>query len=306
MYNPIVFRRLNKTWMIDEVLPSMHSFYDSIEKKLGANLKRDIRLFKHTTSKDYQDFWDKRASEPEFRDYLIPISENIGEVNKAGWVDCSLMCSLYINYLENNDRLRSEQFDFDSFTASKDGVTYDKEHFDAVVFCEGPYAVDNPYFKWLPFKIAKGDWVIIETIDDLNLDGVINNIVNIIPLGNKQYKLSSTFEWETIDWTPNQEATKELLTAFEELFEVSYRMIDHKSGLRPSASDRRPYLGAHPRNPRVYIYNGLGSKGVILAPFFSSHLANHVLENSPLMKEVDINRHIKRFREFSRLSEISS
>lgn len=306
MFNPIVFRRLNKTWMIDEVLPSMHSFYEAIEAKIKTQIKSEVRLFKRIPSKDYKEFWNKRAIEFEFQDYINPIKNNLGEVNKAGWVDCPMLCDQYQNFLRHNGFLLNEKFEFELLLTDKNGVSYRGEQFHAVVFCEGPYAVNNPYFKWLPFKVAKGDWIVIETVNDLKLDGVINNVVNIIPLGNQQYKLSSTFEWETDSWTPNKKASKELLDAFEEMFETNYKVLDHQSGLRPSASDRRPYLGAHPRHPNVHIFNGLGSKGVILAPYFSKHLAEHILDNKALMPEVNIHRHIKRFREFARLSEISS
>lgn len=306
MFNPIVFRRLNKTWMIDEVLSSMNAFYKSLEKKIGATLKTELRLFKHISSNDYLELWNKRADESEFAEYLIPVKKSFGEVKKAGWVDCSALCTNYHSYLIQHGILRNEKFDFAQLASIKDGIKYRDEYFDAIVFCEGPYAIDNPYFKWLPFKVAKGDWVVIETEKDLKLKGVINNIVNVIPLGNNRYKLSSTFEWESSSWAPNKNATKELLEAFEELFSESYAIVDHQSGLRPSASDRRPYLGPHPRHPKIYIFNGLGSKGVILAPYFSNHLAEHLLEKKPLMPEVDINRHIKRYREYARMSEISS
>jgi len=44
------------------------------------------------------------------------------------------------------------------------------------------------------------------------------------------------------------------------------------------------------------VFNGLGSKGVILAPYFSKHLIDHLVDATPLIKEVDIKRNIKRFQ----------
>lgn len=305
MFNPIVFKRLNKTWMIDEVLPSMHSFYNALSQTLNLNIKQDIQLFKHIASEDYHKFWDKRAQTPEYSEYLNPVSDGLGEVLKAGIIDCPNLYLAYMNHLEQKNLLITGTFDHSALQHQKDRVIYKDEEYKCVVFCEGPYAANNPYFQWLPFKVAKGDWVIVQTRKDLRLKGVMNNIVNIIPLGNQQYKLSSTFEWDTTDWTPNPNAIPELTQAFEQLFDADYTIIDHKSGLRPAASDRRPYLGAHPRFQNLYIFNGLGSKGVILAPYFSKHLADHILNGTDLLTEVDIKRHIKRFREMDRVSEIS-
>jgi glycine/D-amino acid oxidase-like deaminating enzyme len=38
----------------------------------------------------------------------------------------------------------------------------------------------------------------------------------------------------------------------------------------------------------VLILNGLGSKGVLRAPFFSRMLVEHVLDGTPIEAEVDV------------------
>jgi len=305
MYNPIVFKRLNKTWMIDEVLESMHLFYQHIEEKLSRSLKNEVRLFKHISSNDYRNFWNKRAEQPDFKEYLIPVNGDFGEVKKAGWVDCAAFVNHYHQYLLDQGIIQDEKFQLEDMHIEKKGITYKGLHYDSIVFCEGPFAVHNPLFDWLPFKVAKGDWVVIETEKDIELEGVVNNVVNIIPLGENRYKLSSTFEWETDSWLPNKNVIAELTDAFEEIYHIDYQIVDHQSGLRPSASDRRPYLGEHPRKKNVFIFNGLGSKGIILAPFFSHHLAEHIIDKKPILPEADIKRHLKRFQNAARLSEIS-
>ena len=99
-----------------------------------------------------------------------------------------------------------------------------------------------------------------------------------------------------MSWEPSKNAVKELTKAFEERFNVPYKIVEHASGLRPAASDRRPYLGVHPRIPKHFIFNGFGSKGVLLAPFFADQLTKHILKGAPLNQEVDIKRHLRRFQ----------
>jgi glycine/D-amino acid oxidase-like deaminating enzyme len=38
------------------------------------------------------------------------------------------------------------------------------------------------------------------------------------------------------------------------------------------------------------ILNGMGSKGTSLAPYFGKQLAEHLVANSPILPEADVNR----------------
>jgi hypothetical protein len=49
-------------------------------------------------------------------------------------------------------------------------------------------------------------------------------------------------------------------------------------------------LGFHPRFPRLAIFNGLGTKGASLAPFWAHHFSRVLSAGVPLDPEVDIGR----------------
>jgi glycine/D-amino acid oxidase-like deaminating enzyme len=69
---------------------------------------------------------------------------------------------------------------------------------------------------------------------------------------------------------------------------VPYKIVEHKAAVRPTVKERRPFIGLHPQNNCIGIFNGLGTKGVLLAPFFSSHFADYLEDKKELMKEVDV------------------
>ncbi|HNC64044.1 MAG TPA: FAD-dependent oxidoreductase, partial [Chitinophagales bacterium] len=71
-----------------------------------------------------------------------------------------------------------------------------------------------------------------------------------------------------------------------------YEVIDEKAGIRPTIKDRRPVLGAHPEHKNMYVYNGMGTKGISLAPYFSNELILHITENKEIDKEIGIQRFI--------------
>jgi glycine/D-amino acid oxidase-like deaminating enzyme len=83
----------------------------------------------------------------------------------------------------------------------------------------------------------------------------------------------------------------ELTEKLDELISFPYTIINQSWGMRPSTLDRRPILGPHPDHQSVVIFNGLGTKGVSLAPYFSHVLAEWLEKGTPINKEVDIQRY---------------
>jgi glycine/D-amino acid oxidase-like deaminating enzyme len=60
--------------------------------------------------------------------------------------------------------------------------------------------------------------------------------------------------------------------------------------MRPTVADRRPIMGAHPEHKGLFIFNGLGTKGYMLAPLLSFEMAEFMVEGTPLHKEVVFSR----------------
>jgi glycine/D-amino acid oxidase-like deaminating enzyme len=71
---------------------------------------------------------------------------------------------------------------------------------------------------------------------------------------------------------------------------VPYEIIKHEAGIRPTVNDRRPILGIHPEHPRLAVFNGLGTKGVMLAPYFANQLIDHLEKEQTIDPEVDLSR----------------
>jgi glycine/D-amino acid oxidase-like deaminating enzyme len=97
-----------------------------------------------------------------------------------------------------------------------------------------------------------------------------------------------------LDEGPTPKAKKELLEKLTEVVRVAVKAVpQHKVGIRPATKDRKPFLGKHPNEQSVYVFNGFGAKGVSLVPYFSERMCAFILEAIPLPKEVDISRYFK-------------
>ena len=88
----------------------------------------------------------------------------------------------------------------------------------------------------------------------------------------------------------SENARKKIIKMLNKTLLGSYDIIDQKAGIRPSTLDRRPLIGRHPIYKQLYILNGLGTRGVLLAPYLSKCLLNHIYFNKSIHSDVDINR----------------
>jgi glycine oxidase len=69
-------------------------------------------------------------------------------------------------------------------------------------------------------------------------------------------------------------------------------VVEHRWGVRPTARDRRPLLGPIEANGRIAVMNGLGARGVLLAPWCADHLLDHLFNGRSLDPEVNVLRSV--------------
>jgi glycine/D-amino acid oxidase-like deaminating enzyme len=113
-------------------------------------------------------------------------------------------------------------------------------------------------------------------------------------MGKGLAKVGSNYEKRELTVTPTEKARKEILGKLDGLFNIPVkRILGQKAGIRPATIDRRPFLGKHPEYKNVYVFSGLGTKGVSLAPYFSEEMINLLILNKEPQKEVNINRFFK-------------
>ena len=74
------------------------------------------------------------------------------------------------------------------------------------------------------------------------------------------------------------------------MINCTYNIVEHKAGVRPTVKDRRPLIGAHEEYSNLFIFNGMGTKGLSLAPFFALELIAHMESNLTLNEEVKLSR----------------
>lgn len=303
MWNPITFRLVLKSWRVDELLPFALSYYHQLGEILGGNWLKTLEISRAFPDTAYAESWEEKCEMPDLKAYLansqaphpaLRYPGGEGRVKMAGWLQTTALLNAIGKQLSAKDALLSLDFDYDKLQINKDGVQYEGIKAQNMVFCEGSFVSNNPWFNYLPLKVAQGDVLTLE-VPGLKLNQIYNAGFFILPLGGDLYRVGATYEWDVLSKTPTEKGKNYLLEKFTQACSLPYKLVDHQSGIRPTVADRRPLLGRHPKYPQLAIFNGLGTKGVMLAPWFAHQMAAHLLHGESIEAEVSIERFRKRF-----------
>lgn len=299
--NPMVFRRMTKSWRLDECLPFATEFYEKLNSECDGQLiihSSIRRLFSHEQERD---LWLKKQEDPNFAAYLTPLTEEdhsfsqaknlfgSGRVKNSYYVNASLLISHLRKHVDQheNGRFRIEEVNHRDFQVESRG--YKGECYDAILFCEGYRNKYNPWFGKLPVNQTKGQILTIQS-DEIYREESLNRKCFLLPAEGNTFRVGSTYEWHTDSLHTTPEAQQEIEEHLQSLVDGKYKVLDQQAGVRPTTIDRRPIIGEHPDLAGLYIFNGLGTKGYMLAPLMAKENVAFLLERKNLDPEVSIER----------------
>ena len=305
LYNPTILKRFTLAWKADVQLPLALPFYARLEKKLNCKLDYSVPVFRRFASVEEQNLWFEAADRPDLKSFLAPsiianTNSNIdapygfGEVNGTGRVDTALLVKTYSHYLSKTQRLIQQSFDHESLEINAMELSYQNLKAERIVFAEGFGLKKNPFFNYLPLNGTKGELLTIKA-PLLREQKVIKSSVFIIPLGDDTYRIGATYKWKDKTSIPTNLAKEELLKKLRTFLNCDFKVVEHVAGVRPTVADRRPLVGRHPRFKNLYVLNGFGSRGVLIAPYASLQLYDFIVHGDPLDAEMDIKRYYSKY-----------
>lgn len=305
LYNPVILKRFTPAWMAQEQMEMALPFYGRLEDKLQVPLDYKLRVLRRFTSVEEQNNWFQAADRPRLKPFLsLNILENhnplldapfgFGEVLHTGRVDTKALLLAYWEYLRKKGQLLEYTFDYSLLEVIEGEIRYKGVTARNLVFASGYGLKENPYFNYLPLNGTKGELLTIHAVD-LKEENVIKSSVFIIPLGNDLYRVGATYKWKDKTNTPTEESRLELLEKLDTFLKADYEVVAHVAGIRPTVADRRPLLGRHPKHANVYVLNGFGSRGVLIAPYAANQLWDYIENGNPLHPEMDISRFSKKY-----------
>jgi glycine oxidase len=300
VYNPVILKRFTPVWNAKEQLEVALPFYQKLEEKFTIKFDKKFLIKKVFKSIEDQNNWFEATDKPLLSAYLDPKIDNqkrkgviadfgFGNVKEAGRIDTKHLVEVYREYLKTEKKIQFEKFEHQQIKFRKDHLAYKDVITDRIVFCEGFGMTKNLFFNYLPLNEVKGELIIIHA-PELEIDFLIKSTLFVLPLGDHLYKVGATFNWSDKTSNPSEEGKNELVEKLKKVLTVPYKIVEQTAGIRPTVRDRRPLVGMHPAYNRLAILNGLGTRGVMIAPTAAKQLFNNLENDEKLDSEIDIKR----------------
>lgn len=305
LFQPMTFKRTIETWKGFDSIEASIKFYKQAEKKLNTKFLLELKMSRIFSSYEEQNNWAIKSDDSYYKN-LISEEKNpdaelchapfgYGNVNYAGFLDVISFLQSIQTYLLESNSLLHEKFDYRKLVVEENKMVYGEFTSTHLIFAEGWLIKENPWFNYLPMKPVKGEVLTIE-IPARNNQSIISSGVFAVPINDKIYKVGSNYDWKTLNEEPTLEVKDELLEKLKEMLSVKdVQLIKHLAGVRPASHDRRPYIGSHPQYNSLIVFNGLGARGVSLAPYCAEFLTNYLIDNTEIPQEINVQRCQKYF-----------
>ena len=298
--NPITGRYFAKSWMIDHLFPHARQLYRQLESLLSISCFEEKSMFRILRNPREHNDWQLKSIKPKVQHYLGE-DKDIGDFKgiidsglgfcqfKAAQLNMPLLVRTFRDWLHNKKALIEAPFDYSQLKIKPHQLQYQHITAQQLVCCEGQAGRFNPFFGDLPFRVTKGEVLYCE-IKGLATKHMIKHNLILAPLPNGQYWLGSNYERDPIHAQPTESTRAKLLTQLEEMMKVNFSIKDQRAAIRPTIKDRRPLLGTHPKYTNIHIFNGLGTKGASLGPYWAKAMLNYLLDETTIPEEVNIQR----------------
>ncbi|MEZ5018089.1 MAG: FAD-dependent oxidoreductase [Flavipsychrobacter sp.] len=297
--NPVTGRRVVSTWMIDELLPFSWQAYEELEEELGVSIisQKDILSF-HANEQMKQAFYDKLeeneayvevVQDEEAYKELFHFTYGIGKVTPVYLVELQNLITAWRKRLVEQDSLLDAYFDWSKCTVDEKGVKYEGIEAKSIILCNGVQGNDDPYFKRLPYAMTKGEALVVR-IPNLSAANIYKQGYNIVPWKDDLFWVGSSFDRDYNDVLPSESFKTQVKTQLDKWLKLPYEFVAHIASERAGTIERRPFVGMHPIHTNVGVFNGMGTKGCSLAPYFANQFADHLVKGTAIDEAANVLR----------------
>jgi len=278
--NPITGQRLAVTPQFDLFFAYANKTYSEISAELGRKFfvpKPIIRVLRS------QDELERSRGITSYVTAVHPpghygagLIDPFGSlaISQGGYFQTQLLLTALKKYFTDKAMLISEHFLYDDLLLSEEEVKWRSQVFDAVIFCEGFAARQNPWFKNLPYNFVKGELLKISFDSPSLPDAILCQQQWCIPALDGTYLAGSTYDRDHIDTVVTAEGQAAILKGLNDFIPAKARVLERYAGVRPVMLNQKPVVGMHPSIPRLGIFNGFGSKGFLWVPYYAELVRN--------------------------------
>ena len=309
LYHPLSGRGLLPVWQAEKLFPATTHYYRALAKELGLDdlVRDDLPLYRPFVSKTEAKHGRQAIhTHPYISNIGIPPSKDLPApyegmyVQQAGRLNVEKLLEGVRAKLQQVGAFRPEVFAIDSVSLpAGGGIYYQGIQAERLILCQGAIGNQNSFFSTLPLRPLAGEW--LEGTLKRPLPCILNRKGYVLPLStNKhpthQYPIRIGATYERLHSVPDRgiypsnKGQQALMRTYERLCNWAFRPSQAGAGIRSTSPDRRPWIGSHPKHKAVVICNGLGTRGVSLAPSITKALVQHLMDGTPIATETNLLR----------------
>ena len=296
MFNPMSFRRIIEVWDARPHLDSMTATYRAFEADLGESFLHFLPILKQIPNAEYAEEWNRKAldspwiepvrSDAEvlqrFPDAVPSPGHGYGLVQGGGWLDLPRLIQAW------RDRLMEEgRFTAGRWSAAQAQKAND-DGWDTIIDCRGCGAALDSTAGPLDIRANRGEILTVKPDGSGGASLPDTHILNFgkwtLPTQPGSWRLGASYEWNRIDLDPTPETRDFLMASLRRAAPntATSMTVRHDVGLRPVSKDRRPAVGPHPTISSLHVFNGLGTRGVLIGPRWSHLLCDSLVGKAQL------------------------
>ena len=295
--NPVVLKKFTTFWKAQEQIDFLRKTLSEIENYTGENylIEEKIRRIFHDEKE--KELWLKKSENEELKPFLSKEFEEIdavknpfgtGRVEKSARLDVSGFFSDLIKYFDENNYLVKEKFEYQKLNTETN--SYKDFHFKHIIFAEGMGVIENPYFKDIPVNPNKGHHIRVKLSEKPKNSYTVKKKHFLFPLNEDLHFYGGTYDREQLHHKIDDSAIEQLVNGLSEIYKEDFDVVEENFGFRPTVKDRRPLVGNHPQHQNLYVFNGLGARGILNGCYFAKVLFDHIENNGELPNEIDLKR----------------
>jgi len=278
--NPITGQRIVKSQGIDALRAPALRMYRELETVLGVSLVRVMRVRRLFRDDGERRVFAEKAARGELAPYAK--ADGGGADAEGFWIEgalridtAALIAAARARWLRAGI-LREERVVLAEALAE----------YETVIACTGA----DEAGAWGGVRCVRASGHILRiTVAGLTPDVILNGGHWVLPTEPGEARVGATYVRDGAG--DAGEARAELERSATELLGAAvFSVLAQEAGQRVTTADRQPITGRDPGERRLGIFNGLGSKGTLLAPWLAEQWVRHLKDGAAFEPSVAVER----------------
>lgn len=317
MINPATGRRATKAWRAEDCYQAIHENLQKLQPYTDKSFWHRNGILRPAITEKMARKMRDRYENTHWKegwcrwlgcDEIQQRHPNISCVEGGLWLPVGITLNskkylrTYVQYLRNNNVDLVEYVQpvvlpkADYWLIETPDNNYKTPH---LIYATGYNTLESKFWRELPLHPIKGQVAVFKKLEGaLGFSHSISSLGYMARLPDQPdtFIQGSTYEHDFDSLASDQQGETYLRNRLKRtLPELEPKLKTEKqwAGVRVSTPDRKPLLGRHNQYSNLHIFSGLGSKGLLYGKFLADRYADYLSENTPIPKEVKVNRFYK-------------